>query len=165
MQARPAGAQASSTAHPGGLLELRTGIWIHPTEMSKMMKSARAMAVLTWIYTAAFGVPAIPVSVYLLQSGELPTMLGLFTMYGGPWDVVEDGTFVALLIAFLAVTMIAAWAAWLVWHGSRVGAGLAMALLPVEAVFWFGFALPFPWLIGVARATLLVLAWKSLHRR
>jgi hypothetical protein len=35
-------------------------------------------------------------------------------------------------------------------------------LLPVEAVFWYGFALPFPWLIGVLRAVLVALAWKSL---
>jgi hypothetical protein len=33
-------------------------------------------------------------------------------------------------------------AAWLVWKGSRVGGVLAMVLLPVEAVFWIGFALP-----------------------
>jgi hypothetical protein len=34
--------------------------------------------------------------------------------------------------------------------------------LPVEAVFWYGFALPFPWLIGVLRAVLVALGWKSL---
>jgi hypothetical protein len=37
-----------------------------------------------------------------------------------------------------------------------------VALLPVEAVFWVGFALPIPWLLGVARVVLMALAWRSL---
>jgi hypothetical protein len=39
---------------------------------------------------------------------------------------------------------------------------IAVALLPVEAVFWVGFALPIPWLLGVARVVLIVLAWRWL---
>ena len=49
-------------------------------------------------------------------------------------------------------------AAWLVWNGSRVGAVIVLVLLPVEAVFWVGLALPTPWLIGIARAVFLALA-------
>ena len=128
----------------------------------KKMQKARIAAVLTWIYVAGFGVPAVPVSVYLLQHGELPTFMDLFPMYDGPWDVIDDGAFVALLMAFLLVTLAAAWAAWLAWTGSWAGAALGLALLPVEAVFWWGFALPFPWLIGVARGILFALALKSL---
>ena len=52
---------------------------------------------------------------------------------------------------------------WLVWNGSRAGAMLSLALLPVEAVFWLGFALPIPWMFGVARVAFLALAWKSLN--
>lgn len=130
-----------------------------------MMRAERAAAVLTWISAAAFGLPALPVSVYLLHYGHLPTMLGLFPMYGGPWDGLEGGTFVALLMGFLAVTLLAAWAAQSVLEGSPVGATLGLAILPVEALFWFGFALPLPWLIGIARAALLYSAWKSLQAR
>jgi hypothetical protein len=39
---------------------------------------------------------------------------------------------------------------------------LALALLPIEAVFWVGFALPMQWLIGVARVAYIALAWKAL---
>jgi hypothetical protein len=35
-------------------------------------------------------------------------------------------------------------------------------MLPVEAVFWSGFGLPIPWFIGLARATLIALAWRAL---
>ena len=127
------------------------------------MNNARTASVLTWVYAAAFGFPTIPVAAYLLQTGRLPTFLDLFPMYGGPWSSeVEDGTFAMLLIAFLIVTLVAAWAAWLVWNGSKAGAVLCLVLLPIEAVFWLGFALPFPWLIGIARTALLALEWKSL---
>jgi len=127
------------------------------------MNSARIAAVLTWIYAAGFGIPAIPVATYLLRWGRLPMFFDLFEMYGGPWSSqLKHATFVVLLIAFLIVTLVAAWAGWLMWNGSRAGAVLSLVLLPVEAVFWLGFALPIPWLFGVARAALLAFAWKSL---
>ena len=127
------------------------------------MKAARAAAVLTWVYAACFGIPAIPVSSFLLTNGYLPTFFGLFDMYSGPWSSrLQAGTFVALLVAFLLVIVVAAWSAWLVWQGRKVGMLINLAILPFEAVFWLGFALPFPWLIGIARAGLLAMAWRSL---
>ena len=129
------------------------------------MRFARIDAVLTWVYAAMFGLPAIPIAVYHLQSGGLlPRFLDLFPMYGGPWsERFDPGTFAALLIAFLLVLMAASFAAWLVWRGSRAGAVLSLALLPVEVVFWLGFALPVPWAIGVARVVLLLVAWRDLR--
>ena len=124
---------------------------------------AHIYAVLTWIYAAGFGITAAPVAVYLLRRGTLPEFFGLFPMYGGPWSSrVGDGILAVLLIAFLMVTLAASWAAWLVWNGSEAGAVLSLALFPVEAMFWLGFALPIAWIFGIARAALLVLAWKSL---
>jgi hypothetical protein len=84
-------------------------------------------------------------------------------MYGGPWySQLDRDKFVAMLAAFLGVTGVAAWSARSVWHGRKAGAVVNVALLPVEAIFWVGFALPLPWLNGIARAGLLVAAWKSL---
>lgn len=120
-------------------------------------------AALTWLYAAGFGISAVPVAVYLLRRGTLPEFFGLFAMYGGPWSSrLGDGIFAVLLMAFLLVTLVASWAAWLVWNGSEAGAVLSLVLLPAEAVFWLGFALPIPWIVGVARVACLVLAWKSL---
>jgi hypothetical protein len=47
----------------------------------------RTAAVVTWVCVAAFGIPAIPVAVYLVQRGTLPTFFDLFEMYGGPWSL------------------------------------------------------------------------------
>jgi hypothetical protein len=89
--------------------------------------------------------------------------LDLFPMYGDPWSSrLSAGTFVALLAVFLVVTGLAAWSAWWLWQGRKVGALVNLALLPVEAIFWLGFALPFPWLVGAARAVLIAIAWRSL---
>ena len=40
----------------------------------------------------------------------------------------------------------------------RVAAAYSLALLPVEAVFWIGFALPFGPPLGIARVVLAFLA-------
>lgn len=128
------------------------------------MRNAHVAAVVTWVYAAGFGLSTIPVAIYLRQRGELPTFFGVFEMYGGPWSSrVTDATFVTLLMAFLVVCAAAGWLAWLLWGGSRLGAILGLALLPIEAVFWIGFALPIPWLLGLARVVLIALAWKSLR--
>lgn len=128
------------------------------------MRNAHIAAVVTWIYAAGFGLSTIPVAVYLRQRGKLPTFFGAFEMYGGPWSArVMDATFVLLLMAFMVVCAAAGWVGWLLWGGSRLGAILGLALLPVEAVFWIGFALPIPWLLGLARVVLIALAWRSLR--
>jgi hypothetical protein len=127
------------------------------------MTSLRIEAVLTWAYVLGFGGSTLPVAVFLRRQGRLPSFLGRFEMYGGPWsDRFAQGTFVWLLLAFLVVTLLAAWAAWLVWNASKAGAIFTLALLPIEAVFWFGFALPIPVVIGVARVVLLIVGWRSL---
>jgi hypothetical protein len=135
------------------------------TRPARTISSARATAVVTWVYVAAYGLPAVPVSIYLIENGRLPTLWGLFDMYGGPWaSSPVDKSFVALLLAFLASTLVAAWSAWLLWQKRRIGAVIHLAVLPIEAVFWFGFALPIPWVIGAVRVALLASAWRSLSQ-
>lgn len=124
---------------------------------------ARIAAVATWVYAAGFGLPAIPIAIYHLNTGRLPMFFDLFPMYGGRWaGRFSPGIFSALLIAFLLVLLVTAFAAWLVWEGLRTGAVMSLALLPVEIVFWIGFDLPIPWIVGIARVVLLILAWNSL---
>jgi hypothetical protein len=124
---------------------------------------AKSAAVVTWAYVAAFGAPSIPIAAYVLQNRSLPWFLDAFVMYGGPWSVpFEQSTVLAALAGLLVVTLAAAWAAWLVWNGSKFGGVLSLALLPLEAAFWLGFALPLPWLLGLTRAVLVIGAWKSL---
>jgi hypothetical protein len=130
------------------------------------VRSARVAAVLTWLYAAGFGLFAIPVSAYLQATGRLPSFFGMFDMYGGAWSgSTSDETFSQLLYAFLALQLVVAWSGWLLWRGERRGAILNLLTLPAEAVFWVGFALPLPWVTGIARIMLLAVAWRSLDGR
>jgi hypothetical protein len=98
------------------------------------VSNARIASVVTWVYAAGFGLATIPVAAFLLRRGRLPVFLGLFESYGGPWSArVSHATFVVLLMTFLALNLVAALAAWLLWGGSKAGAVIAVALLPVEA--------------------------------
>ncbi|HEU4915751.1 MAG TPA: hypothetical protein VFV13_04235 [Acidimicrobiia bacterium] len=129
------------------------------------MTAPRAAAIATWAYAAGFGISAIPVAIFLARRGRLPNFLGLFESYGGRWSArFPDGAFIALLLAFFIVTGVAAWSAWLLWNGSRTGAVINLILLPVEAIFWIGFALPIPWVFGMARVVLVLAGWSSLAK-
>ena len=154
------GSEGKGSGRGGQLIASRGLVLENP---GSVVSNARIASVVTWAYAAGFGLATIPVAAFLLRRGRLPVFLGLFESYGGPWSArVSHATFVVLLMTFLAVTLVAALAAWLLWDGSRAGAMIGVALLPVEAVFWVGFALPIPWLLGIARVVLIALAWRSL---
>jgi len=127
------------------------------------MNRSRTAALVTWAYAAMFGVPAVPVAIFLAETGGLPSLWGLFDMYAGPWSSrFPDDLVVALLLVYFAVALAAVLSGWLLWEMRKAGAVLNMGLLPVEAVFWVGFALPVPWLFGIARIALVALAWPEL---
>jgi hypothetical protein len=124
------------------------------------MNSSRAAAVVSWAYVGGFGVSTIPVGLYFREHGTLPSFFGLFDMMAGPWSQRQSADrFIASLGAFVVVTALVAYSGWLMWRGRRGGRPLNLALMPVEAVFWLGFALLIPWLLAAARATLIVASW------
>jgi hypothetical protein len=129
-------------------------------------KSWRASGVLMWVTAAAFGLPAVPVAVYLLKHSELPWLFGLFPMYGGPVDAWVGPRGYALLILLFGVLCLAeATVGVLLWRGRRVGAVLSFVLLPFEIAFWLGFALPFPPLCAAVRLALTLWGWTWLRAR
>jgi hypothetical protein len=85
-------------------------------------------------------------------------------MYGGPWwDSMSIPHFVASLGAFLAVNAVVATGGILLWAGRRSGAVPSLAPLPVELLFWWGYALPFPPLVALLRVALVATAWHGLR--
>ena len=115
-------------------------------------------------YAAAFGLPAVPIGVFVLRERRLPWLWDLFPMYGGPWwDAMTVTEFVGSLGAFVAVNAVVAAGGILLWTGRRAGAVLSLAPLPLEVVFWIGYALPFPPLIALLRLALVVVAWRGLR--
>ena len=132
-------------------------------EGRRVVNRSRRAAVVTWAYAAMFGVPAVPVAIFLAETSRLPSLWGLFDMYAGPWSSrFADDRVVALLLTYSGLVLAAVLSGWLLWEMRKAGAVLNLGLLPVEAVFWVGFALPVPWLFGIARVALVSLVWPEL---
>lgn len=122
----------------------------------------RIAAVLLWFTALGFGLPCLPAIRERLAGRDIPYLFG-FPAYGeGPFERVGIPTTVPLLSGFLLVCLLEGVAGWLLWSGSKAGAILALALLPFGALFWWGFALPFPPLFALARTVLIVLGWQRL---
>jgi hypothetical protein len=119
-------------------------------------------AVLLWIASLGFGLPCFPAIRNLLTGRELPLILGFRAYGGGPFERVGIHTTVTLLVAFLLVCILEGVAGRLLWGDEKAGAILALGLLPVGAVFWWGFALPIPPILAAVRTMLILLSWRSL---
>lgn len=122
----------------------------------------RVAAILLWVNGIGFGVFCIPAIRNLLMGRDIPVVMG-FPAYGkGPFERVGIPTTVPLLAGFLLVCILEVVAGLLIWGGSKVGAILALVLLPAGALFWWGFALPFGPIFAIISTVLIVLGWKSL---
>src|SRR3712207_322872 len=125
----------------------------------------RTSAILMWLIAAGFGLPTVPVAVFLLRHGRLPWFLDLFPMYGGPVDAWVGPTgYAVLILLFGAVALVEAAIGVLLWKGRPAGAVLSLAILPVDIAFWAAFALPIPPVNAVIRLTLTLLAWRRTPR-
>ena len=122
----------------------------------------KVAAVLAWTNAFGFGVFCLPAIRNLLAGRDIPYVMG-FPAYGkGPFEQVGIPTTVPLLSAFLLICMLEGVAGWLLWSGSKTGAILAIVLVPIGAIFWWGFGLPFAPLFALARTALIVLGLQSL---
>lgn len=122
----------------------------------------RVAAVLFLIPAIGFLVSNVLIARHLLEHRELPMSPFGWRWAGGPFEAFGVETLVVLFAAFEVVCVLEALAGWLIWSGQRSGGVLGLALLPVAAIFWFGFALPIPPFIGLARAALVIANWSSL---
>ncbi len=124
--------------------------------------SIRAAAILLWVTAAGFGLPCVWAIRNLLSGRGIPRIMG-FPAYGeGPFERHGVPTTIPLLAVFLLASILEAVAGWLLWNGSKAGAVLALVVVPVGAVFWWGFALPFPPVFALVRTVLIFLSWRSL---
>jgi hypothetical protein len=123
----------------------------------------RVAAILHWFVAVGFGVFCIPAIRNLLSGHDIPIVMG-FPAYGrGPFERVGIPTTVPLLAAYLLVCMLEAVAGFLLWRGLMAGAVLALVLVPVGGVFWWGFALPIPPIVALVWTILILLNWQFLR--
>ena len=123
----------------------------------------RVAAILHWVIAVGFGVFCHPAIRNLLSGRDIPIVLG-FPAYGrGPFERVGIPTTVPLLAAFLLVCILEAVAGFFLWRAYTSGAVLALVLLPVGGVFWWGFALPIPPIFALVWTMLILLSWQALR--
>jgi hypothetical protein len=122
----------------------------------------RVVAALFIVPAGAFLLANVLIARHLLAHRELPLSPFGWRYMGGPFESVGVETFVILLAGFQLVCGLEALAGWLIWNGHRPGGLLGLALLPAAAIFWYGFALPIPPILALARATILVANWSDL---
>jgi hypothetical protein len=123
----------------------------------------QAAALLLFIEGVGLAIPDLIGIRSLLSGRGVPLVLGYPSYGGGAFERLGMATTVPLLLAFLAVCVLDVVAGVLVWQGQRSGALLSLALLPLGAVFWWGFDLPYPPIIALVRTVLIVLAWSSFR--
>jgi hypothetical protein len=100
---------------------------------------------------------------WVLARGRLPVLPIIGEPNGGPFYFnFSRGAFVVLLAISFVLAFAQGWAGWLLWTGKRSGAMLQFGLLPIEAAFWYGFALPIPPLLAIVRLVLTASAWRDL---
>ena len=128
-----------------------------PPHIGPLVKAAAATSAFTGL---GFGLPCIYGIRVFAQTKEVATFLGFPTYGDGPFAAVGIATSVPLLSAFLGVCAAEVVTARLLLKGRPSGEVLAFGLLPVEMIFWTGFALPFGPLLGATRTGLLLAARK-----
>jgi hypothetical protein len=136
---------------------------MEPLSSTYIPVQLRVAAILLWFNAVGFGIFCVPAILNLLRGRAIPYVMG-FPAYGeGPFEQIGLPTTVPLLIGFLLVCILEGVAGWWLWNGYKSGAILALALLPVGAIFWWGFALPIPPILALMRTLLILLNWQSLH--
>lgn len=123
----------------------------------------QAAAILLWVSAVGLAIPDLIGIKSLLDGRGVALVMGYPSYGGGPFEQHGLPSTVPLLVAFLAVCAIEGVAGVLLWQGLRIGAVLAIAALPLGALFWWGFALPYPPILAVLRTVLIALSWESLR--
>lgn len=116
----------------------------------------RAAAACSLVLGLGFGLPGAYGTWHYARHGEVWKFFGFPTYGDGPFERRGLPTSVALLLGFMTVCAAEVVVGVLLWRDSTTAPWLALALLPIELVFWIGFTLPFGLLLGLARTALVV---------
>ena len=117
----------------------------------------RIAGVMSLCLGLGFGIPGVIGARHLALHHEVWRFLGFPTYGEGPFLRVGIPTTVPLLLGFVVVCVAEGAVGVGLWSGWHPALWLSLALVPVELVFWTGFALPFAFVIGGIRVVLTVL--------
>lgn len=116
----------------------------------------RAAGVLAILLGLGFGIPGVIGARHFAREHEVWQFLGFPTYGDGPFERAGIETTVPLLVGFVVVCAAEVAVGVLLladWHAAL---WLSLAILPFELAYWTGFALPFGFVLGLARVGLTV---------
>src|SRR5689334_4009843 len=125
-----------------------------------MLKIASVAA---WLQGLGFGLPCIYGIWHLWKGKGIAQFMGFPTYGNGPFEKIGVHSTTGLLISFLVVCILECVTAQLIWNGEKGGAVLSLVIIPVELLFYIGFALPFGPPVMILRIVLVILAWTKFH--
>lgn len=124
----------------------------------------RVAGALSLLLGLGFGLPCVFGIIHFVRTGEAWTFMGFPTYGHGPFESIGLHTSIPLLLVFLAVCVAEVVLGLMLVAGTPYAPILSYALLPIELIFWIGFALPFGPPLGLARTALLLTAARAeLH--
>ena len=141
------------------------------TDSSKITGQVRhpaitAASILCYIHGVGWPISLASPIVYMIRNRALQvrTLPGIGQIRGlaGPFEALGMDAMILLALLFSVVNLLFIPAGYWLWKSRRKGGMLADSLLALSAVFWWGFALPIPPIVGLLLAGLLAAGWKSL---
>jgi len=135
------------------------------TDTSKITGQGRhpaitAASMLCYLIGVGWSVGSVPTIVYVIRNRALP-MIGPIRAMSGPFEALGLDAMILLALLFLVINLLHNLAGYWLWKSQRKGGILAISLLALSAIFWWGFALPIPPVLGLLLAGLLAAGWKS----
>lgn len=125
-----------------------------------MIKTA---SICLWFAGLGFGLPGLYGIWSVMKGKGMAYVLGFPTYGNGPFEKIGIHTTLPLLTGFLLVCALECVAGWGLWNNDKGSAVLSCVIIPVEMLFYLGFALPFGPPFILLRLVLLFFSWSSLY--
>lgn len=122
----------------------------------------KVAALCLFISGLGFGIPGIYGVWSMLKGKGIAFVMGFPTYGNGPFEKIGVHTTIPLLLGFLFVCVLECIVGWGLWSSDKGAAILSFAIIPVELVFFIGFALPFGPPFLLIRSILLLIFWSSV---
>jgi len=126
-----------------------------------------AASILCYVHSVGWPIGLASPIVYMIRNRALQvrTLPGIGQIRGlaGPFEALGMDAMILLALLFIVINLLYVLAGYRLWKSRRTGGILAVSLLVLSAVFWWGFGLPIPPIVGLLLAGLLAAGWKSLN--
>lgn len=125
-----------------------------------------AGSILCYIMGVGWSIGAPRTISYMIRNRALRVIdspFGQFRGMSGPFEALGMDAMILLAILFGAINLLYILAGYWLWKSQRKGGMMAISLLGLSVLFWWGFALPFGLIVGPLLAGSLAVGWKSLR--